>query len=139
MIKKLILNAGKNKLSDGGIEAMVSIIQFYKGNSIIFDLRDIVNLYDSKNPYETIEKIISNFEITSTVCSITNVTQLKKRCQPIIINLNTIEKAPHFVVCKNYNDTLGFRIEDAVNGNYYASEKGLESMWKDKQLIKFDS
>ncbi|MDI1317744.1 cysteine peptidase family C39 domain-containing protein [Flavobacterium sp.] len=139
MLNEEILNTIKNKSSDGGIDAILSIIQFYKGNSVIFDLQHVVNLYDSNSPYEAIEKIISNFELESTICTTANITEVKTYAQPIIINLNNKEKESHFVVCKNYDDTLGFRIEDPINGNYYASEKGLESMWKDKKCITFAS
>lgn len=137
MLNEAILNSIKNKSSDGGLETLVSIIQFYKGNSVIIDLKNIIDLYDSNAPFESIESIISTFDIVPSITTITNTTAAKEHNQPIIINIGTTEKAPHFVVCKNYDSTLGFRIEDSVNGNYYATENGLESIFEGQTLYNF--
>lgn len=126
-----------NQLSDGGIEAMLFILKYYRGNEIMVDLKDIVEAYYSSSSFYVFEKLALKCGLLAAICEDIDISTVIDYNQPIIINISNIDSEFHFVVCYSYNISEGFLIIDSKNGNYHSTVIGLQSMWLDRKCVAF--
>lgn len=73
------------------------------------------------------------------VCDEVDIDEVKDYNKPLLLNISNANESDRFVVIKSYDEKAGFAIEDPLHGNYYATDKGLVGMWKDRKCIAFIS
>lgn len=124
---------------DGGIDSLIHIVKHYKSNQIMIELRDIVSAYYNYSSFLSIDVVASRCGLFSVTCEDIGVNDIIEYNQPVIVNISKSKNSFHFVVCYKYDSEKGFYIIDSINGNYYASVIGFQSIWSDGKCIAFVS
>lgn len=133
-ISKLLFS--HEEFHDGGLESLIFIFKYYKGNESVVYLNKLIdNLYDTKNSFEKLEFVATKYGFLAVVCNEVDAITIKEYNQPVIINISNKDNHNSFVVICEYNETDGFKIFDSKNGYYYVSIVGLQSIWKDKKCL----
>lgn len=124
------------KKNDGAIEVFIKVLIHLRGDFITLDLAKIITLYDSNQPYKSLLKLADIYNLTSCIYSNSTAADLKSSKNVSILKIGN-KDSHHFIVCISYTEDNGFEIYDPLNGNYNATEHGLNCMWKDNTSIAF--
>ena len=138
MIKNIDLVDNEITLN-GFKECIMSIIKFYNVTTTLPNIQYINQLCDSKCNYDSIELILSNFNLKPIFCQDISIVELKKYKEPILLEIKDLKENNNFKLITKHQDSLGFLIEDSLIGDYYVSENELESIWKEKNCMIFIS
>lgn len=128
---------GKERESDGGLESLLFIINYYKKYTSTVNKTRLINSYYQCNSYEQLKNIASENNLISEVCNNITFLGIIKYNQPIILNISKSELTKHYVVCYDYNELNGFSIFDPINSFYIATDVGLQTMLTDSKYIAF--
>jgi ATP-binding cassette subfamily B protein len=120
--------------SDCGVACMISLIQYFNGESTIEKLRELSGTNSTGTTllglYQCANQIGFNAEAFEA-----DVINLKDLGEPCILHVVTEGNLQHFVVCYSF-DGINFIIGDPAKGIIKLNELELNQIWKSKALLQ---
>lgn len=124
--------------TDGGLEALLFIIKFYKGSILSFDLD---NMIQQNYPITSTTKLIntaSKCDLVAVEYDEVNISKIVDFKKPIIIRIIDKNRI-HHAVCIAFNKEKGFLLWKSKNNENYVSIEELKSLRVDNKCIAFSN
>lgn len=126
--------------ADGGLESLLTIIKYYKGNTSNINLNKAIQNNYPLSSLKSLMETASKCGLISVIYNDIDVNTIITIKEPVIIAIASNNRNnEHFVVCYPYNDENGFFIWDSRYGNYYTSIYGLQLLRTDQKCIVFSN
>lgn len=122
--------------SDCGVACLLSIIQFYQGNSSLEKLRELSGTNKQGTTllglYQAAAQLGFNAEGNEA-----DIEALIEHNQPLILHVVIEEKLQHYIVCYGFDDGK-FMIGDPGKGIINYSKEELDKIWKSKTCLTLE-
>lgn len=127
-----------NFKSDGGLESLVIIVKYYKGNEAKVDLLN--RSLSRRNPQNTFSNLVSiakYFGLLGVVCTNITANEILEFDQPLIIKSTNESIENQFVVCYADTEGKGFLVHGPENNLKNLTMEEFLSVWTDRTGIAF--
>lgn len=123
--------------NDGGLKSMLKIIEYYKQNYTIVNIRKYVQNYYPRTDCESLVRIADENNLLSKIINKPSINFLIENNQPFIFKCKGLQNTYRFLICFSYSSEDGFFIWDYRNGKYFANIKGFVDMWDGNDCLFF--
>ncbi len=120
--------------NDCGAACILSLLQFYGGNSSIEKIRELSGTNKTGTTllglYQAADKLGFTAEGNKT-----DIQELMKYNHPLILLITNENKLNHYIISYGYNKRGGFVIGDPAKGIIQYSKKNLEKAWQSQACL----
>ena len=127
----------QSKDGDSGLQCLDLILKHFKVGTEINNSFEFLSNKTHYSLFNEILDITDRLDITSVISEDATIDDIINFNRPLIIDISRDLNTSHFVVCYNFCEKNGFKIDDPFNGRYFASVEGFKSLWYDRKCIAF--